>query len=427
MTKASFTYTAIVPATGQEQRGTMEAENQVQAVNLLKDRGLAPVSVERAVPARAATPMASEAARWGPAGALALRRRKRLFVRRIRRKQVVHFTRQLATLVNAGVPLARGLEVLRRQERHASMRSMVENLSSVIDRGGNLSDGLRQHPRVFDALFVSMTMAGEAGGLLGTVLERQAHFLEKSERLKGRVQAAMTYPVVIMAVAAVILMVLMVMVVPKFELIFAGLLKGQPLPTLTLWLLGVSRFLRTHFVLALCLSGSGIFGYRLVRQTSAGVRAVDWLLLRLPVVGDLMVKAVVARFARTLGSLLASGVPILEAMAIAGATSGNFHIAAVLDQVRERVKQGDSIAQPLEAAGVFPGLVTGMIQVGEETGALSEMLRRIADTYDEEVDQAVAGLTSLLEPVMIVAMAAVVGAIVIALFLPIVGIIQHLQ
>jgi len=337
------------------------------------------------------------------------------------------FTRQLATLVNAGMPLMRSLEVLGRQERNATFRRILGQLGGTIGSGGTLSDGLQQHARIFDPLYRNMVKSGEAGGALGPVLERLAGFMEKSDRLKSRVQTAMIYPVIIMAVAGTIVSVLMVFVVPKFEQIFSGLLRGQPLPRLTRTLLDASKLVSGHLGMTLGACILGWTAFQLLRRTRWGIRSIDWLFIRLPVLGELVLKSAVARFARTLGSLLASGVPMLEALAIGRDTSGNVHIAAAVDHVRDQIKQGAGMAGPLEETGIFPGMVTGMIQVGEETGALAGMLGRIADTYDEEVDNAVAGLTSVIEPIMIVVMALVVGVIVIALFLPIVGIIQHLQ
>jgi type IV pilus assembly protein PilC len=237
----------------------------------------------------------------------------------------------------------------------------------------------------------------------------------------------MTYPVIIMVVAVGILAGLMVFVVPKFEQVFQGLLKGQPLPPLTRWVLAVANFVSHHVVAVFGLMVVLWLALGVVLKTRAGKRLTDWLLIKSPVLGDLMLKAAIARFTRTFGSLLASGVPILEALVITRDTSGNVHVVEALETVHERVKGGDSVARPLEATGVFPGLVTSMIEIGEETGALPDMLGRVADAYDEEVDNAVSALTAIIEPIMIVLMAIVVGAIVIALFLPIVSIIQHLQ
>ena len=358
-----------------------------------------------------------------PAG----RKRPLSFGRPINAKGLAVFTRQLATLVKAGMPILRSLEVLARQEKRPAFRGVIEDIADTIRSGGNFSDGLAAHGRVFDRLYVNMVKAGEAGGVLDTVLERLAVFMEKALRITGKVKAAMVYPIIIVCVATTIVSVLMVFVVPKFQDIFSGLLRGQPLPALTQGLLDVSNYLKNHYVIALIAAALLSVALGLFRRTQFGRRLFDWLLIRLPMVGDLFLKAATARFTRTFGTLLASGVPILHALLITRDTSGNVHIANAINLVHDRVKEGDSVARPLESTRIFPGMVTSMIEVGEETGALPDMLTRIADTYDEEVDNAVAGLTSIIEPIMIVFMAVVVGAIVIALFLPLVSIIQHLS
>jgi len=342
-------------------------------------------------------------------------------------KGLAAFTRQLATLVRAGLPLLRSLEVLARQERRARAREVIEELAEMIRTGGSLSDGLAAQARTFDRLYLNMVRAGEAGGVLDVVLERLALFMEKAQRTRGRIRTAMVYPVIIVGVATTIVAVLMVAVVPKFEDIFAGLLKGQPLPALTQGLLSVSQLVMNHSWLLLALPPAGFALMRLLGATRRGERWRDTLLIRLPVLGEVALKAAVARFARTLGTLVAAGVPILQALVITRDTCGNVPVADALDVVHRRVKEGDSVTRPLEAARLFPGMVTSMVAVGEETGALPAMLTRIADIYDEEVDNAVTGLTTLIEPLMIVLMALVVGTIVIALFLPLVGIIEHLS
>lgn len=325
------------------------------------------------------------------------------------------------------MPLVRALEALARQQRQRTFRAMLEALADAIRGGGTFSDGLARAGPPFDPLYVNMVKAGEAAGVLGVVLERLALLMEKRERIKGRVRAAMTYPVVIMMVALAIVAALMVFIVPRFQGIFDGLLKGQPLPPLTLAVLGLSHFLRRHALWAAILPvAAGVLG-RLLVKTEKGRRARDLVALRLPLLGPLLLKATIVRFARTLGTLLAGGVPILAALTITRHTAGNSHVAWAIRRVYDRVKEGDTIAAPLRAAGVFPDVMTGMVEVGEETGALPEMLTRVADAYEEEVDAAVAGLTSILEPVMIVAMAIVVGIIVVALFLPIVRIVQLLS
>jgi type IV pilus assembly protein PilC len=297
----------------------------------------------------------------------------------------------------------------------------------VIRSGGNVSEGLAANPKIFDRLYVNMVKAGEAGGVMGTVFERLAVFIEKAEKIKGRVKSAMIYPTIIVCVAVVIVAVLMIVVVPKFEDIFSGLLKGQPLPALTQGLMNVSNFLKNHYLIALVGVIAAWIAFKVFSKTGFGRKIIDWLMIHLPVFGDLFLKAAIARFTRTFGTLLASGVPILQALIITRDTSGNVHIANAINVVHDRVKEGDNVAKPLESTRVFPGMVTSMIEVGEETGALPDMLTRIADTYDEEVDTAVEGLTSVIEPIMIVFMAVMVGTIVIALFLPMVSIIENLK
>jgi type IV pilus assembly protein PilC len=341
-------------------------------------------------------------------------------------KQLALFTRQLAMLLKAGLPLVRSLEVLGRQERNVSLQAALVELTAHLRSGGTFADGLRQYPRIFDRLYVNMVKAGESGGVLEVVLERIAVFQEKHVRLRGRIKAALTYPLIIVLVASAIVAALMVLVVPKFEQIFAGMLKGQPLPMLTQVLLTAANFVRDHAVAA--AGGAFVLGWALVffARTRPGTRLMDRLRLSLPVLGDLTLKAGVARFTRTFGTLLASGVPILPALIITRDTSGNMHLAEALGVVHDRVKAGESVAGPLRATEVFPDMVASMVEVGEETGALPDMLTRIADNYDEEVDNSVAALTSILEPLMIVVMAVMVGTIVLALFLPIVRIVQGL-
>lgn len=369
---------------------------------------------------------AAELMAGGAPGTAKKRRQPIVIGRVVNAKGLAVFTRQLATLVKAGMPILRSLEVLARQEKRPAFKAVIESIADTIRSGGNFSDGLAANEKVFDRLYVNMVRAGEAGGVLDTVLERLAVFMEKAQRIKGKVKSAMTYPVIIVLVAGLIVAVLMVFVVPTFRNIFRDMLKGQPLPALTEGLLAVSNFIKDHFLYA--LGGLPLLYLALVffRKTRLGARWSDWLVIHLPLLGDLFLKAAIARFTRTFGTLLASGVPILQALVITRDTSGNVLVANAINVVHDRVKEGDNVAQPLEATHIFPGMVTSMIEVGEETGALPEMLTRIADSYDEEVDMAVAGLTSIIEPVMIVFMAVVVGTIVVALFLPMVSIIKNL-
>jgi type IV pilus assembly protein PilC len=251
--------------------------------------------------------------------------------------------------------------------------------------------------------------------------------MEKAQKILGKVKSAMIYPVIIMSIAVLIVSVLMVFVVPKFQDIFTGMLKGQPLPLPTQILLNVSNFMKDNILIVLGITFGLYVGFKLFSKTRFGRRIIDWLMINTPIMGELFLKAAIGRFTRTFGTLLASGVTILQALTITRDTSGNVHVANAINVVHDRVKEGDNVAKPLESTNIFPGMVTSMIEVGEETGALPDMLTRIADTYDEEVDNAVAGLTSIIEPIMIVFMAFMVGSIVIALFLPLVRIIEMMS
>lgn len=360
-------------------------------------------------------------------GPAAPKRRGFSFGRAVNEKGLTVFTRQLATLVKAGMPIMRGLEVLARQEKRKSFRQVIEDCADTIRSGGNFSDGLGAHPKTFDRLYINMVKAGEAGGVLDTVLERLSVFMEKAMKIRGKVTSAMVYPAIISCVAGGIMIVLMVFVVPKFQEVFFTMLKGKPLPWLTSVVVAIANAMRDNLLMVLGgLAVVGVLGW-LFKRSAFGTKVLHWLLLKVPVIGDLFLKAAIARFTRTLGTLLASGVPILQALIITRDTSGNVHVANAINVVHDRVKEGDSVAKPLEATHIFPGMVTSMIEVGEETGALPDMLVRIADNYDEEVDNAVAALTSIIEPVMIVFMAVGVGVIVIAMFLPMVELIKSLS
>ncbi len=413
----TFAYTAIEAKTGRERDGVMESNSPEEASATLKARGLAPIAIATATDRPSKPPSRS------------LRQRLAAITlgSPVRPKALTLFTRQLGTLVTARMPLLRALEVLSRQEKNPAFRAIIDDVAETIRTGGSFSDGLAAHPKVFDRLYLNMAKAGEAGGVLEIVLERIALFREKAERIKGKVKAAMTYPIIVITLAVGIVGALMVFVVPKFEEIFASMLKGQPLPALTQVVLGASRFVSEQALLSAALLFASGVSIALLQRTPPGQRALDWLAIRAPLIGDLFLKAAIARFARTFGTLLSSGVPILQALAITGETSGNRHVTDAIDVVRSRVQHGENVAAPLAASRIFPAMVASMIEVGEETGALAEMLGRIANVYDEEVDNSVASLTSLLEPLMIVFLALLVGTIVIALFLPILSIVQHLQ
>lgn len=429
-----FSYIAIESTTGKDKKGSIESATSEQAALDLKAMGLLPTSITAANP----TPKPAQKAAKGASGqggnpftANEAKKKKSApgmsFGKVISNQGLAVFTRQLSTLVNAGMPILRSLETLARQEKNLGFKWVLEQISETIKSGGTFSDGLTQHPKVFDRLYINMVKAGEAGGVLGTVLDRLARFMEKAEKIKGKVKAAMTYPLIIMVVAVLIVGALMVFVIPSFKEIFDGLLKGTPLPMLTQFVLAVSDFLKNQIIWTLVLIFGLFFGFKFFAKTKGGKNLLDWIQINIPAFGPLFLKAAVGRFTRTFSTLLASGVPILQALIITRDTSGNVHIASALNKVHDRVKEGEGVGKPLEATKIFPTMVTSMVEVGEETGALPEMLTRIADTYDEEVDNAVTSITSIIEPIMIVFMAVVVGTIVIALFLPLVKIIQTLS
>lgn len=433
-----FSYIAIESASGKDKKGTIESATAEQAAIDLKAMGLLPTSVTAAgqlkLGAKAPAPKGSSGgADFGAsftdqsAGAKKKKGAGFHFGRVINNAGLAVFTRQLSTLVNAGMPIMRSLETLERQEKNLPFKAVLSQVSETIRSGGTFSDGLLQHPKVFDRLYINMVKAGEAGGVLGTVLDRLSRFMEKAEKIKGKVKAAMTYPIIIMMVAVLIVSALMIFVIPKFEEIFSGMLKGTPLPLLTQFVLAVSNFMKNQIIATIGLIVALVFGFKFFAKTKFGSRLIDYIQINIPAFGPLFLKAAVGRFTRTLGTLLSSGVPILQALTITRDTSGNIHIAEALNKVHDRVKEGEGVGKPLEATKVFPTMVTSMVEVGEETGALPEMLTRIADTYDDEVDNAVTSITSIIEPIMIVFMAVVVGTIVIALFLPLVKIIQTLS
>lgn len=415
-----FNYTAV-DGDGTDKSGSLEASNSRQAVTLLRAQGLFPIEVITVAVSTAKDQGKSDLPKpvRGFKGELRLP-----FFRPVGAKELAVFTRQLATLLRAGMPLLRGLEVLARQQRNRVFQQVMTDLAAVIRSGGTLSEAMARQPRVFDRLYVNMIKAGEAGGMLDAVLERLARFQEKSIQLRGKITAAMVYPVIVLAVAVGILAGLLVFVVPKFKQIFADLLKGAPLPPLTQAVLAASEVVKHHYLVTLACAISLVIGYRLLRRTPAGAKWLASGMIRLPLFGELFLKAVIVRFGRTLGTLLSSGVPILSALLITRDTCGNVRIAGAIAGVHDRVKEGAPVARPLEEAGVFPPMVTSMVEVGEHTGQLPEMLGKVADIYEEEVDNAVAGLSSLIEPVLILFLALVVGTIVIALFLPIIRIVQ---
>jgi type IV pilus assembly protein PilC len=318
------------------------------------------------------------------------------------------------------------LRVLEKQERNRTLKDILGELALSIEGGSTFSEALAQHPKIFNRLFVNMVKAGELGGVLEVVLKRLAEFSEKAQKIKGKVKAAMFYPTAVMIVAVGILVLLMVFVIPKFKEVFAGM--NMTLPWFTNFVMGISDIIKDHILPTMAVLAVVVVLFLVVvNKTKLGRRLWDMFKLKVPVLGPVVSKVSIGRFTRTLGTLVSSGVPILQALTIVKETAGNVIIANAISSVHESVKEGETITAPLEGSGVFPPMVVSMVDVGEQTGALPEMLLRIADNYDEEVDNAVSAMTSLLEPIMIIFLAVIVGSIVIAMFLPLIAMIGNLS
>ncbi|HIV06649.1 MAG TPA: type II secretion system F family protein [Candidatus Merdousia gallistercoris] len=411
---AKFKYIAL-DKEGRELSGVIESTSENRARKELAAQGF---SVSR---------IAEVAAIASDKKATAAKAKKPLFGTGVKKENITVFSRQLSTLLKAGLPLLRALEVIGRQEKNPYFKAVVEQLADNVRTGNKFSDGLSQHPKIFDKLYVNMAKAGEAGGVLDVVLDRLSTFQEKALKTTNKVKSAMVYPIVIMGVAVAIVAILMIFVVPQFQKIFTDMLKGNArMPALTQMIIDISDFMKENYILTGLIIVGVILFVKIFFKTKIGIRVWDTAALKLPKIGDLVMKSTVARFTRTFGTLLASGVPILEALTITRGTIKNSLISDALSRVHDRVRDGENLSTPLDQQNIFPTMVTSMVEVGEETGQLPEMLNRIADNYDDEVDNSVGAITSIIEPIMIVFLAVVVGTIVIALFLPIIQIIQNL-
>ncbi len=429
-----FQYIAL-DSRGQESTGLLDAASANDAIGQLRQAGYFPTSVSEEGKGGGPDGKATrKAAKAKPAAVAAapkakgLRMEITLFQRKtVKQKTLMIFTRQLATLVDSGLPLLRGLNVLGKQERDSVLKRTITQLADGVQSGGTFSESLAQHPQIFNNLYINMVKAGEVGGVLEVVLSRLAEFQEKAAKIKSKVLAAMVYPVIVLVLAIAIMGFLLVFIVPKFEQIFHDMLGDKPLPAITQFVIGVSKLVQSHWLVIIGVFIAVIAGYKFTNRTAGGRTLIDRIKLRVPLFGDVIRKTAISRFSRTLGTLVTSGVPILQALNITRETAGNTVIANAIGRVHDSVKEGESIVQPLEASGAFPPMVVSMIDVGEETGQLPEMLLRIANVYDEEVDNSVAAMTAALEPIMIVFLALVVGTIVIALFMPLISIISGLQ
>lgn len=417
---ANFDYIAL-DAKGAETTGTIKANDEADAISQLRKSGLYPTQVVAA-------------GKGGVSSAAKKRAKKSQAAKgksgiggRVKSTVLMIFTRQLATLVDAGLPLLRGLSVLGKQEKNRTMASTINHLADSVAGGATFSESLGQHPRIFDKLYVNMVKAGELGGVLELVLVRLAEYQEKAEKLKNRIIAAMVYPIIVLVIAVGIVVFLMAVIVPKFEKIFQDMLGDKPLPAITQFVIGVSRWVQAQWLIVLIILAVLYAGWKFFSMTKGGRLFIDNLKLKLPVFGPVQLKSGISRFTRTLGTLVTSGVPILQALNITRDTAGNVVVASAVDKVHEAVREGESVVAPLEASKIFPPMVISMVDVGEETGQLPEMLLKIADVYDDEVDNAVDAMTAMIEPIMIVLLAGIVGTIVIALFMPMITIITEMN
>ncbi len=421
-----FQYTAMDSA-GKEKKGRMEAENENAVTSALKEQGLFPTSIKE----DKSKSKSSRASAPGSAGAQS--GKKSLMsggisfgTPKVKVKELTILTRQIAILLDAGLPLVRSLRTLERQAKNPAIRRVVGDAANSVEAGSTFSEALAQHPKSFDKLYLNMVKAGEAAGAMELILDRLATFMEKAARLAGKIKSAMVYPVVVLTIAGLITTGLMVFIVPKFEKIFAELLEGEALPPLTQFVIGISNVMQKQVGLVAVVIAVLVILYKFINKIQKGKYFFDWVKYHMPLFGPIISKSSIAKFSRTLGTLMGSGVPVLNALLIVRDTSGNEVVSSAIQKVHDAVKEGEGIAPPLKATKVFPEMVISMIEVGEETGKLPDMLTKIANTYDEEVENAVEALTSMIEPLMIIFLAVVVGTIVIALFMPLISIIDKL-
>lgn len=419
----NFIYSAL-DAKGEQKSGVIAANSENEAIQQLRNNGLYPTQIQEEGKASKKAKAAIAPKAKGKVKGKSVAKSGGS----VKPKNLTIFTRQLATLIDSGLPLLRSLTVLEKQEPNPMLRATVGALAENVQGGSTFSESLAQHPKIFNKLYVNMVKAGELGGVLEVVLNRLAEYQEKAQKLKNKIVSAMVYPVIVMFIAVAILVFLMIFIVPKFKEMFTS--TDQELPLISQIVFGTSEFflarplfLPNVFFLFVVV-GVAILLFNMWGKTKGGRSAIDLIKLRMPILGDIQRKSAVSRFSRTLGTLVTSGVPILQALNITRDTAGNVVISSAIEKVHEAVKEGETIVTPLQASGVFPNMVISMVDVGEETGQLPEMLLKVADVYDDEVDNAVTALTSILEPIMIVILALIVGSVVFALFLPLIKMIS---
>lgn len=415
-----FEYVAA-DASGQEQRGLVEANDMAEAQLALRQHGLNP---------RSLVPEGAKAGARKKKGGLNMELKIPMpkFLRgRVKTKDLTVLTRQLATLVDSGLPLLRGLRILTKQSTTPAVKDVLAKMCESVEGGSNFSEALAQHPKTFDQLYVNMAKAGEAGGSLNESLGRLADMLEKGQKLKSKIKSAMTYPTVVLVIAIGITAFLMATVIPQFEKLFKDMLgKNAQLPPITQFVVGVSKNFVDYAIPIVAGVVALVFLVKMAGRTEKGRYLLDLFKLRMPIFGEIIRKGAIARSTRTLGTLMSSGVPVLQALDIVRDTSGNAVIAKAYQDIHDAVKEGENMTPPMEASKQFPPMVVSMVDVGEETGSLPDMLTRVATTYDGEVDDAVNAMTSIIEPIMILFLAGIVGTIVVAMFSPLMGLLTKI-
>ena len=418
---ANFLYLAL-DAKGEQTTGSVQASSESDAIQQLRSQGLYPTQV-----VQEGKGTLGEGAKGKTRGKKNVKKKAG---GKVKAEVLSIFTRQLATLIEAGLPLLRGLNTLEKQEPDPVMRATINSLSESVQSGATFSESLAQHPKIFNKLFVNMIKAGELGGVLEVVLVRLAEYAEKAAKLKSKLTTAMVYPCIVMFIAVGILIFLLLVVVPKFKEMMAEV--GE-LPLISQIVFGASEnmlarpFILPNAVWLFIILGIFLVIFKAWAATKKGRFIVDTVMMKIPIMGDLQSKSAISRFTRTMGTLVTSGVPILQALTITRDTAGNVVVAKAIEGVHDGVKEGEAMVTPLAACGIFPGMVISMVDVGEETGQLPEMMLKIANVYDDEVDAAVGALTAVIEPIMIVFLAAIVGAIVMAIFLPLIKMMQSVD
>lgn len=397
---------------GKEISGSITSESKISAINKIREMGYFPTSV-------------NEGKETKTAGAQVHDKHFLSFFKTVKEKDLVTFMRQFATLVDAGLPILRGLRVLEKQNKNRPLGNVLKNVSDSVESGNSLSVSMKEYEHVFSPLFINMVHAGEVGGVLDKVLLQMAEYYEKSSKLKKRVKSSMVYPSFVLLIAGIVVYGLIAFIIPKFSKMFLEM--DLQLPWMTQFLIDASGFIRSQWYLPFILIGGVFVGFKFIMANKAGRHMVHSILYKIPVFGDLFSKVAVSRFTRTLGTLINSGVQILEALNITRETVGNAVVENAITLVHDNLKEGESMVHPLTQANIFPPMVLSMVSVGEETGRMAEMLIKIAESYEDDIDTAVAAVTALIEPMLIITLAGIVGFIVIAMFLPLVSLISSMS